>query len=761
MQDSKRMEKLYDAVIDHTLLTTKELNEYGFNSYNLNNLLEVKFLERVKRGVYRLKDTEGMLYYGKKLIAQEQYAKSEECFEKILQLNPTNSSAAFQIFLRSIKSRNYDRALQMYDIMELSGKTAYEQDNNYWLYLLSKIIKLEGKYKEKVEKLNIKDIMVPESDKRYPNKKEENEIRLLAFKGMFSQAFKQLNNIKEPKTVQTITSYALLHQRYALQKDDGMKIKNLIEKRKYQELEKFLLEESILDNEHSIKKYLLPLTKEITRLIDTSTLPPENNKKYHTMLEAINNHNYDLAMQFSIKINKQKNFDYNKDYIYILLKEIKILKENIKKDQGNTIKAEIRSFYYQTKEELAKSGKSEYEWLILSLMKIGVLKKDYEFKAAKKELSLIKDKNYQIDLSRYINYLSSAINQNKIKEAKVWVDIVAKLNAISQGQKISYQKNNISKVINTKQRLSPGIKEPRIVTKEKLPILPKNLTSIQVKYLKTYQKLLFEKGVVVSKITDEKEMEEIKELLEKYNNLNIFTIEDNNHQQHLVLQYKTTNITPDRPGKLRELINIHYRESEHQTVIELGKRLLSIVNKATISDYGLIGLSYLQLNDKKHANDYLMIADYLSRENNLESEDRNYIKMSEEHTKTYIYEKKPYVNMTIEEFQAEAYNNYGIKDFDEIHDFISNSNLDVTTACEQLGLSKIKTNIIKLVYARYFYANKNFKKGNEFLKSVENSKDKNDKIYLIYNELINTRRFYQYRDTPKLKQLSHSLKPEK
>ena len=78
------------------------------------------------------------------------------------------------------------------------------------------------------------------------------------------------------------------------------------------------------------------------------------------MLEAINNHNYDLAMQFSIKINKQKNFDYNKDYIYILLKEIKILKENIKKDQGNTIKAEIRSFYYQTKEELAKSGKSEY-----------------------------------------------------------------------------------------------------------------------------------------------------------------------------------------------------------------------------------------------------------------------------------------------------------------------------------------------------------------------------------------------------------------
>lgn len=65
MINIEKLEKLYDGVIDGVNLTTKQLNDYGFNSTDINSLIGKNI---IKRGYYFFIDVDKLLYYGKKDI---------------------------------------------------------------------------------------------------------------------------------------------------------------------------------------------------------------------------------------------------------------------------------------------------------------------------------------------------------------------------------------------------------------------------------------------------------------------------------------------------------------------------------------------------------------------------------------------------------------------------------------------------------------------------------------------------------------------
>ena len=48
---------LYEEVINNKELTTKQLNNCGFNSKDINNLIEEGIVERIKRGLYKENNT--------------------------------------------------------------------------------------------------------------------------------------------------------------------------------------------------------------------------------------------------------------------------------------------------------------------------------------------------------------------------------------------------------------------------------------------------------------------------------------------------------------------------------------------------------------------------------------------------------------------------------------------------------------------------------------------------------------------------------
>lgn len=112
------------------------------------------------------------------------------------------------------------------------------------------------------------------------------------------------------------------------------------------------------------------------------------------------------------------------------------------------------------------------------------------------------------------------------------------------------------------------------------------------------------------------------------------------------------------------------------------------------------------------------------------------------------------------EFNNDLDNYYGISNFNEISLYILSSGLDVESACSELMLSNEETNIIRLIFAKEYYAKKYYEIGDKFVKCVEQS-DKTDKVIKILNEIRTNKMFYFNREQSNSLNLSLKLSPKK
>lgn len=122
--------------------------------------------------------------------------------------------------------------------------------------------------------------------------------------------------------------------------------------------------------------------------------------------------------------------------------------------------------------------------------------------------------------------------------------------------------------------------------------------------------------------------------------------------------------------------------------------------------------------------------------------------------------KKPRFTMKVEDFNNND-NYYGIENFDEITSYILESKLDVETACQKLNISNEEIDIIRLIYARKFYSQGSYDKGDQFLKSVEQSKNKSEFTIKLIEEIRKNKKFYINRSNENEKILALTLKPKK
>ena len=128
MINNENLNKMYDGLIEGKELTTKELNSYGFNSKDLTDLVREGTLERIKRGYYTLVSTDSFFHYGKQLLALKEYERATTCFEKCYALNPNHPRVCFQLFLRSIQKRDYEKAFEYFQkAADLNYPNAFNQ----------------------------------------------------------------------------------------------------------------------------------------------------------------------------------------------------------------------------------------------------------------------------------------------------------------------------------------------------------------------------------------------------------------------------------------------------------------------------------------------------------------------------------------------------------------------------------------------------------------------------------------------------------
>lgn len=785
MINKENLNNLYEGIINDNELTTKELNSYGFNSKDLSNMIEEGTLTRIKRGYYTLLAVEDLYYYGKKLITKKEHDKATKCFEKCYQLDPEHFGTCFQLFLRSINNKDYENTFKYFDTLLKTDKPHYDIDNNLYLYLLSIITDIPEKHKNYARYLKLEDLNIDIEDKRYEDIPEQNKIRLAIFQRKFPYALKQLKNLIEKHqklTTQDVIIKILLIQ--AIEKETLSKntILELAQTKQYNEIISYLEEKGQRHKLSLNDEYTLKLAKELLSIKETNINLNKTVFQTKNLFEAIDNHNYELALKISNLYNQKNNIDNQENTLNILLSDICSLIEqstntlNHPQEESatfsdvikNLMNSDIEKTLKNLKTYLKSINKTEYEFLITSLIKLSLIEKDIAFTKPMTVLTFITKENFKFDISPYIQEFYISLSENQLEKAKIYLDIISNTNNLYQNNILT---ENLTKALNKAYKFLN--KEPS-KTKNTTPNLIKKATPLkkvteknksqeimenEKKFIEEkHQLLLNGQSIILLKPMDEERRNRIHEMVKKYSDMVSFDIGEENNQQ-IVLRYKSRKKEFVDVKTMTKSGNQAYIDKNYDECLKCYTKLLQFgTPKAFV--YSTLGFTYLKKGYKNTAIDYLTIANHLCKKEQSSYDFSDLINKLKGNVN--IEEEKPYFKMELEEFENAKEDYYYDKDqLQEITLYSLGANLDVESACQKLGMNEEQIDIIRLMYAKEYYAQGDYTQGDKFLKVVEQSQHKTENTKKLLDEIRTNKKFYINRANPKSSRLTLSLKPKK
>lgn len=853
MINEENLNKMYEGILKNQELTTKELNSYGFNSKDLADLIDNGSLERIKRGYYSFLSIDNLFYYGKKLIASKEYDKATACFEKCYELDPNHLGACFQLFLRAVQSRDYSKAFTYFEHFYNSDNEYYNNDSNFYLYLLSMITEIPKQHKEYAKYLQLEDIRIDFNDKRFEDPYSQNKVRISALNQKFTLASKQLNELIKQHgrlSVQDIIVRTLLSQAIEIQNDLKKNIINLVTEKKYNEIISRLEE---VQEQHHLSvadECILFLAREIYKVEKTGIIPEKEVVSTNKLFEAINGKNFELALSLSKDYIERNNINPSDNAMFMLLKDIteltkmktykskeqpvvtpppkKVGPTTIKTTNSQTNSVPMTSnitfatvIGYLMQQDFDNSfralrgylngiNKSEYEFLIIDLIKISLIEQDMAFSKPMIALTYVARENFTFDISEYIQNFYETLAQNRFTEARIYLDIISKSNKLGQScvltdgleqilntteKMLNYKRNN-----ETLDRVDASIKtvdqeptiqipvqeqivetlvqhpisntsiyiddeigatpEEEIIENDVLPTTPKKVISKPAiidyddsEFIKGKLNELYEKGIILLRPMDDSRRKGIHNIVKDIPDVVSFSIGSDSNRQ-VVLRFKPfLDEYLDYSATAKEG-NSAYSKGQYDSCIESYRKLLEFGEpKAWV--YAKLGLAYMKKFDKDTAIDYLTIATALAKE---EQTDFDFTELIAS-LKGLIdpEDKKPRVRMTTDDFGNDIENYYGIENIHELAELVV-SGMDIDDACITLGLNDEQKVIATLVFARESYAQENYAMGDQYLKKVERTKNKTKFVTSLFEEIRRNKRFYRNRVDENHKPLVLTLK---
>lgn len=840
MINEENLNKMYNGLIDEKELTTKELNSYGFNSKDLTDLINDRVLERVKRGYYSFLSIDDLFYYGKQLIASKEYDKATSCFKKCYELNPNHLGACFQLFLRAVQSKNYEEAFTYFEHFYDSDNEYYNNDSNFYLYLLSMITEIPEQHREYAKYLKLEDIRVDFNDKRFNDPYSQNKVRISVLNQKFTLASKQLNELIKQHgrlSVQDIITRTLLSQAIEVQNELKKNIANLAIEKKYKEIIAHL--EKVQEQHHlsTADECILFLAREVSKLEETGIISEKEVISTNKLFEAINGKNFELALSLSKDYIERNNIDPSDNAMFMLLKDIteltktktnkaeakQVVTSPVKKAEsvnnnttpqinaspmtsnitfatviGYLMQQDFDNSFRALRGYLNGINKSEYEFLIIDLIKISLIEQDVAFSKPMIALTYVSRENFTFDISEYIQNFYETLAQNRFTEARIYLDIISKSNKLGQNcvltdgleqvlntteKMLNYKRNNetldkvdasiknvehdpVNFVPVQQQVIEPPAQYPisdtPIYIDEKIVDTPSEETIEASEVIETKKKTeiskptsvdyddsefingklseLYEKGIVLLKPMDSNRRKGIHDIVKNIPDVTSFSIGTDSKRQ-IVLRFKPfMNEYLDFSATAKEGNNA-YNNGQYDDCIESYRKLLEFGEpKAWV--YAKLGLAYMKKFDKDTAIDYLTIATALSKE---EQTDFDFTELIAS-LKGLINpeDKKPRIKMTTDDFGNDTENYYGIENINELAELIS-SGINIDDVCTTLGLNDEQKAIATLILARESYAQENYTMGDQYLKKVERSKNKTKFVTSLFEEVRKNKRFYRNR----------------
>ncbi len=839
MINIENLNKLYNEVINEGILTTAKLNSFGFNSKDINVLIESGQLERKKRGLYSFKSVSELYEYGKNLNKDKKSIEAVKCFERCYELDPNNQKVCLQLLYESLIKNDYESSFEYIDKL-LTAEDQYSTANcKFYLYLLSMITDIPDNYKEFIENINIDDIKVETDDKKYKSIEKQNKIRFSALRRQFPYALKQMRDFirqYDRWTIQNLITVNLLLEATRVESISKDTIKNLIKQKSYEDIVDYLEQKQKMHELSLMDKYTLKLAYEIINLQKSKQIPEIAFVDTTNTFLAIDNNDFNLALKLCEEYNFKNKIDSSESAINLLLidicdiiKQLKSSKESIKKSEEKSpieilneqqlpvpsnqasstfsdiikflLSKDIENAFSTLKNYMESINKAEYEFLIIDLIKLSLIEKDAAFTKPMIALTYISRDNFEFDISNYIQDFYVTLSNNRFSEARIYLDIISKSNKIAKNniptEELLQVLNNVEMTLdkNSSSHFEPTENDLKESTESTIPnkntspeILESNDKTQSVKQEensninqgvekennnqkqplekrdsekefieKNYQLLLKRKSLILLKPMTAERRQRIYNIISEYPNVSAFSIGEESDKS-IVLRYSES---------AKEYIDFkqialngekNYKDGDYDSCINNYLKLLRFGTPSSYV-YARLGLAYMKKKKISTAIDFLTISTDLNKKENGKYDYTDLITslrgLEEDN------DEKAYFKMKIEDFNNDTENNYGIENIDEITSKILESGQDVETVCENLGIKEEQTDTIKLIYARQFYSQGNYKKGDQFLKSVEQSQNKTKFTTKILNEIRQNKKFYFNRPNAGAKQLSLTMNPKK
>lgn len=453
------------------------------------------------------------------------------------------------------------------------------------------------------------------------------------------------------------------------------------------------------------------------------------------------------------------------------------------------MKNDLDNSFRTLRNYLDSIGKKQYEFLIIDLIKISLLEEDIAFTKPMVALTYIVSDNFEFNISEYIQNFYENLAQNKIDKARIYLDIISKLNNLKHAhilteelemvlnnteKKLNYQRNNeiLSKVEqsiqNVKNDSIPNTIESHFVektsfnnrevifsqsfieqntvqekeqpTKKTETNHSKNTEYDDKEFINQKLKKLYEKGIVLLKPMDSKRREGIHNIVKNIPDVVSFSIGSESSRQ-IVLRFKPHRNKPVNLKKLLRVGNEAYGKGDYDTFISVYRQLLEVREPKSFV-YARLGLAYMKKFDKDTAIDYLTVATELNKNENGIFDYTGLIAS----LKDLISEKdkKPYVRMSISDFENDVNDYYGIEQVEQIVELVS-SGMKIDDACMNVGLDDEQKSIVTLILAKECYIQEKYEIGDQYLKKVERTKNKSKFVKSLFEEVKKNKKFYKNR----------------
>ena len=777
MVNNLKINKLYEEMIKVDEISTKEIKNLEFNSNDITELVDTGIITRVRRGYYKIGDVSKLYGYGRLLIELRRREDAMLCFEKCFSLDDTNIAAAHQLFINSIKINDYDSAIKYFDVL-------YKSDMNskrylFYLYLLSFIVDLPERYKEIVSAITYDDLKYDENDEK---NKYQNYIISLVMNGKLPYAFSKKNNIVY---FEDYADRVMLKEATASYAKYKASLEALIKDAKYVDAISLLKNEGSVRNLSIYNSYLMYLMEDILKIQETGQVR-DIVVTEHTvnMFNAINNNNYELALELCIEHNKKINLKDEDSMMFILLNRIVELKkqyvvEEVSKveeltDDGVNVEKELIPFSDVVSSLI--NNDINFNNVLYDYLDGMNLLSYYDFILKLIELANIDNKgytdvlivmtqivngSYSFDENYYIKLFYESIGINEVNKATIYLDILEMSGCVYElliqelrkvVEVLSIKNEEVKKSVQVEVVEEP-VKEVKTTTdKSNGEVVPSSqnekvykrefvkVTDEEEKFVRDKLELLNQnRGIIVLRPMDSTRRKNIHHIVERIKELNSFSIGSDDNRR-IVLRHNGCKYV-DIKTVIKEADRLFYSK-KYSEALELYLDILGTNNPKTFI-FAKIGLTYLKMNNIENAIMYLTVATELAKVNN---EDFDFSDLIASLDGTIPeHEKKPKFKMKEEEFVDDLSNYFGVEKFEEMYACATELGLSIEDACEQLEFTKEEYHLSLLLIARKYYSEGSYDTGDNYIKKLEKLDGKTKKVITKMEEVRRNRKFYVHR----------------